>query len=445
VLKCRVDCADKGYVGRKKTGPLKNDLSNNRKVFNTLLRRMKMKIVLTKMLMLSLMMWGCGVPEGADREETATDEELNVEEEEVSDSEFVSDEEISGETITAQIDEAVSSIAEEQDASSASALGLRSGVGKMGGKERKAGKRHRECTVDGNSAVVSIKRNFSRTFDKSGMRSITVSMANAGSRTRTWSLEDGQIGCKENGKSADVPKDDRAGVTLDVEFERSKSKSMAMINRKGEIVERSKSFSAKGERHVKFLSVTEDDEASEITVVREQTKKVTRTMHIMNKKGEERFMEHSIESKEDAPMNVTIVRDSGTHKALSRTINSGSLISESKKGGLVETSFDSVTYEPNNCFPISGTISGSITKPNEDEAFVTYTITFDGSSKLIEFSDGRSHEFSPEGCDLEAPEEIEDVTTEAEVSEVLDDTADESEDEEAAEEAATEEEESETE
>ena len=45
---------------------------------------------------------------------------------------------------------------------------------------------------------------------------------------------------------------------------------------------------------------------------------------------------------------------------------------------------------------------------------------------MIEFSDGRSHEFSPEGCDLEAPEEIEDVTTEAEVSEVLDDTADES-------------------
>ncbi len=383
-----------------------------------------MKTTLPAMIM-ALTIWGCGAAETTEKVDTVGSEEgLFTSEDEVTGEEMTSDESLAGETISGQIDEAVSSIAEEADNTSAAALSLRGGFRDHKPGDRKLGanaKRHRVCSVDGDKAIVEMKRNFSRSFEKTGKRSMKILMAMAGTHTRTWAQEDNAIACKDNGKAAEVPKDDVEGLTLDVAFDRSKIHSATFTNKKGDEITRLRSFQATGERYVKFLSVSQEDDDSNIFIEREQTKKVTRKMQATNKKGEERVMEHSITTKEAAPMLVTIERDKDTHKAVSRTIKSGTLVATGKKGAIVETVFTNVKYESRNCFAVSGSISGSITKPDEDEASVTFEISFDNGSKSIVFSDGREHEYTPDGCELEKPEEIEEVETETEVEEELED------------------------
>lgn len=313
--------------------------------------------------------------------------------------EILDDSELRTEAVSSTVDVGISAAAEGTDESSASALALASNTG------TKNKVFTRECEEDGDTAVVTISREFSRTREITNkVREISMSMSGTNDLTRTWSSDEGAVKCHSNGKHIDVAMNDMEGMILDVDFKREGTRTATFTNvRKGITVERYFKFTATGKRHIEWTDVS--TEGDNTTLSTTNTSEVDRSTVAKNKDGEERTMEMSVDIGKEDPLVVDTVRDSSSRDIVSRTIKSGTITSTNKDKGKLEIEFDTVVYTPDSgCLADSGSISGKVFKPEADEATMTFEITFSNGSAKIEYSDGTSADYTPEGCDLENPE-----------------------------------------
>ncbi len=326
----------------------------------------------------------CGRDHAETREVTAN----------ASTSQILSDDTLLSESVTSQIDEAISAAAIDQSSEAGFQLVSRDRQGKMTIK--------RTCEASEGMAVVSITHTFNRSREgDNAVRSWSMTMDMNGSQTRTWSKEGEETFCSESGRSEEIELNEMQGVTLDMSFSRSRSREMTLTNkRRGTTYESSHSLVANGERSITWTDVQIDE--SELAVTRSMTSRVERELTLKNSRNQDKTLTLSIATKVDAPLNATTLRDAASMDVISRTIHSGTTIGSTKDNGRVETTYSEVKYtSAGGCMPVSGSISGSIFEAGTTEAKLTYSISFLNENATIEFSDGRSLEYAPEGCDLE--------------------------------------------
>lgn len=312
-------------------------------------------------------------------------------------SQLADDEELAGDSVSAQVDEAIAAAAEEQSEGAATAGLTLTEVDKV-----KKVERYRNCTAEGDKAVVEIKRAAERSFSFEGaVRQGSSEIKHLVEITRTWSRDGGAVDCAESGKHAALVRAEMKGVTLEAAFKRQRSLSASFTNlKKGVTKSRSAKFNAQGTRQISWTDVTVAD--GTITLSKTVTQQATRTLEIVNKQGETKSFEQTVATDAAAPLQVVTVRDEATDALVSRTIVSGKKVATGKDGGRVETSFDNVKYEPGKgCYAVSGKISGAIYAKDAAEASLTFTIDFTGDTKSIAFSNGKEVEYVADGCEFD--------------------------------------------
>jgi hypothetical protein len=317
--------------------------------------------------------------------------------------EAISDSELAGETVTSGIDVAISSLADESDIATSS-LSLRAASKKV------EFIRFRECQKqEYGAAHESIKRKLTREFSLEGARrKVESNFVAQGEINRVWDKPEIGVDCSEDGRYALMPWGDLQGLSLESEFSKSRLREITFASKiSGKSFSRSHKFAAQGVHQISWNAVTDD--SGMIAIEKTIAKDVTRTMEFQNSKGRERSMVRNFKTKADYPLNVTVERDSTTYVVVSRTINQGALVATGKSGRM-ELEFDHVKWT-NACMADSGTISGSLFKPDSTQPEMTFEISFSGDSKSIVFSNGEQFEYTPEGCELENPDNPEDVSS----------------------------------
>lgn len=358
----------------------------------------------------------CGAAQN-DREKTTgeqTDNTDKTSKDPIDTNTLVEDEEATGQAVTAQVDDAITSAAEDQETETGAGLNLASA------EVTSSHERFRNCTEEGSKAIVDISSSLERTIslegpNRSGSSSVKAMME----KKRTWSKEGGEIKCAENKKHADVPWTAIAGVTAEVEFTHSRSRVASVTNKKKNITQSTSfSFSATGTRSIVWENVASSDEAT-ILVQKTITSKVERELIINTKKGESKSISGIVKTDDAMPLITIVEREKETLNVLSRTIKSGKLIATGKDGGRVETTFDGVKYtKANRCMATAGKITGAVYEKDATEPKITFEITFSAESKTIVFSNGKEAVYAPEGCIFDDPDQVTERDTKAEVKPV---------------------------
>ncbi len=320
------------------------------------------------------------------------------------------DDEIASSSIAALVDEGTAGAAEEND------------DGGTGQALTDMGKtvdinRFRDCTEDGDKAVVAIKRSaaLTNTIDRPGFKT-QISFTSYDDRQRTWAKTGGAVKCAAGKKHAALKFADMQGVSLDATSKRSRASELIIENKKkGTSVTRGVKTTAEGTRHIDWSATTVAGATT--TLEKTVTSSMKRTLEAKNKKGETKSLAATVATKDGAPLSIAVERDTATGDAVSRTIKSGTLVATNADGTRVETTFTNVKYtKEGGCLAASGKIAGTVFAKDAAEAAATWAIDFDTEAKDLVTSDGKELDFSPDGCDLdEAAENQTDKDTGADI------------------------------
>lgn len=312
--------------------------------------------------------------------------------------ELVEDEELAGDSIAAQVDEAIAAVADE-DINSTTAAGLTlKDVDKV-----KKEVRYRECVEENATAKVTIKKSITRSwsFEKLN-RQGSSEYTNLTELMRVWSKDGGEVKCAADQKRADLPVEDMKGVALQATFKRQKSRTSSFTNvKKGVTKARSFKLSNEGTRSITWTDVTENDGV--VTLTKTASQNLTRSLELLNKKGEAKLIEQSVATDPAAPLIIKVEKQQATGELISRTIVSGKKLATDKDGGRIETSFENVRYESGSgCYAVSGLIRGGVFAKDATEPTVTFTIDFSDEGKSIRFSDDKEIEYIADGCEFDS-------------------------------------------
>jgi hypothetical protein len=320
------------------------------------------------------------------------------------------DEQLTGSETTAQVDDAISGAVEEDDQAQASALALAGWDGNV------EAKRLRECKVDGDKAVVEIKQSFEKEREAKGkFRSGSLSYKSLSDRTRTWSKDGTQVACADDGKHAAIDLAKIEGMRLDVSVTIERSRTWHVENLKsGKTFDANMTRSMTGTRHVAWTSAKTEGDV--LTLAKTISLSGERKMDATNKGGQQISMERSVKTKDDAPLMVEVQRNATSKAVIQRTLKSGTIVASGKDGGRIETSFADVVYKKaDGCVASSGKISGALFDAGADVARVTFTVDLD--SQTIVYSDGRTVDYSADGCELDNPDDAEEESSAADMPE----------------------------
>jgi hypothetical protein len=365
-------------------------------------------------LLLSLaMLNACGKEDNKDAAEQKLEKESSPdysELEQVSSEEMTSETEISGPIIEASIDESLSSLAEEPDDATAALLSLTEEDAAKGNKNgRRANvSMYRNCTVEGDAAHVEIQKKLEKEINLDLPRRTMVSTFEMFTDIeRIWTKDGSEITCGDNDKFAKLPLLDMEGVSLAVEFSRTKSRAGTVTNKvKNTTWSASSHYEAAGSRNIAWDAISEQEE--NYLVERTLNSEVSHKLAITLPSGEVKKFAGQVTVSTDAPLKISALHDQNL-KVTQRSIKSGTVEAESAEGKIT-TIFDNVVYAAGSCMPKSGTISGSIDPSVDGQETVTFEIKFDGSSSVnVEYSNGLEYSYAPQGCDVEEVEAVEEV------------------------------------
>lgn len=356
----------------------------------------------------------CGTDQKEREKTTGEQTQITKTQDPIDTNALVEDEEATGQTVTAQIDDAISSAAEDQETETGAGLLL-------AGTDAKASHdRYRNCTEAEGKATVEIRSSLERSFNLEGTnRSGSTIVKALIEKKRIWSKEGAEMKCAANKKHAIVPWAAIAGVSAEIEFTHNRSRVASVTNKKKNITQSTSfSFEAKGTRSIVWENV-ESSENGPVLVQKTIKSNVARELNINTKKGETKSISGTVKTDDNSPLITIVEREKDTLKVLSRTIKSGKLIATGKDGGRIETSFDGVKYTNlNRCMATEGKISGAVYEKDATEPKVTFQITFTGDSKTIVFSNGKEAEYAPEGCVFDDPDQVTEHDTKDEVKPV---------------------------
>lgn len=258
-------------------------------------------------------------------------------------------------------------------------------------------KRVCEANEAAGTAIVNIEKSGAKESKRvMGVHEFEVLKAGSESIIRTWSKEDQQVQCSEDGKFAAVEQKHRGGYNLTIEFTKNFSKARSHTNNKnGHQQLRSKDVQASGHANLTFSQVGVDETSviNQTTITAEKTRNVV----LSKKEGEEIAFTSTRSIASENPLIIEVVRDVDAKTWRSRTIQSGT-ITDTHKNSQVITSFDQVTItKEGNCKKVSGTITGIITKLDNGN-IKSFTITYAADLGKIVYSDGTQKEFIIDLC-----------------------------------------------
>lgn len=310
---------------------------------------------------------------------------------------LAADEELAGDSVAAQVDEAIAAVVEDQSESATSSSLQLADVDKSKKLER-----YRKCTAEGGKATVEIKKSAERSWTFEGpVRQGQNEFKQLAEVTRIWSREGGTVACAASGKHADLKRTEMKGVSLAAKFKRTRSRSASLTNtKKGTTKSRSAKFNAEGSRTISWSDV--QVKGGQITLTKTVSQEVTRTLEITNKKGEQKTLEQTVSTDPTAPLKIVVVRSESSDALVSRTIVSGKKVATFKDGGRIETSFDNVKYEAGKgCYASSGKITGAVYGKDQTEPATSFTIDFAADGNSISFVGGKEVDYVADGCEID--------------------------------------------
>lgn len=328
----------------------------------------------TTLLILSIMtITSCGqLKEGEDRNNVA-----------FSAKDLMTDSEATSTEITDQLEDAISSLSQTSDSSSSVSLML--------APENEI-TTSRDCKESDDGLTVSIEKSFEKSI--SGLNNLTI--LREASITRDWSHDTLDLECDSSGQYANVGELKGEGLSLHVEFSRTKSISGEKRGRPF-----SKSRQASGSRDIVYISSVKDSsyETNEMNLSFSVEKNVK--MNLRNK-------DFSYSSKaQSSDLRVKIVRELESKSWVSKEIISGTVTAELSNGIKTVTTFNGVKFEKSDrsCYPFTGTLSGIITLEDESEhedsevKEISFSADFSTTDNSIVI-DGEGETVVLDGCEL---------------------------------------------
>lgn len=256
-----------------------------------------------------------------------------------------------------------------------------------------------------NEVSVGGQRGPSRSVGTS--RSVSTSMS--GTESRVWSRGD-EIGvyCHTNEQQVEIDWSALAEaqqeplLTMVATVARTRNVSVSGTRPNGSEFSMSRDMSVSGTRNVQFTSFSNED--TELTVRRNVILNLQRSMNSTSPKGVQKERTQTVTTKEGAPLDISVLRNTYHQQAISRTIHSGTVVvTDGERRIELEHSnvvfSDSGTYK---CVPSSGTITVKVYDAGGSEPSSTYTVSFSSGSVTLTDSSGNETELEvSQSCDLQ--------------------------------------------
>lgn len=312
---------------------------------------------------------------------------------------FVEDATLAQGAVEANVSDSMASLADANEDSSDAALWL--------ADTHKDKIRDRKCEkVDDHHVNVTVGIDVDRSIDLSNARrELTRTVKGSADLIRSWSADNIPLDCTEQNHVKLDWKGDITGLSLDVQVNRTHEMSQSLtIKRTNKTITNERSFSAKGNRHISWLSSTEDATADTLTREKTISSSMTRTMHMQNVKGDVKDIEFNVATDEKAPLAITVVRKKSDGSLISKTIKSGIVIATRVGDGKVSSTFKNIVmkFDASTCALDSGTITTHFYKDGSDTAAKRYQLEgSDGVFVLTDLDSGAEIEdFEIPGCSL---------------------------------------------
>lgn len=275
----------------------------------------------------------------------------------------------------------------------------------------------RTCVEDGVNAVVQVSGAIEKSkimTSPDGDRTIEHSITGSSTMKRTWSNTTGTaVTCNSEKSAAQISWTSPDNLKLEAEFERSRAREMKITTPKFE-KDFSGSFKSSGKRTLIWgTSSTSTDTADSYFRTHTATMESTREMTISNVSGVKKEIQLKVATKEGAPLIVSVERSVSGNAVLSRTIVSGTLVTQKdvEKGsgsdsgdGSIETTYQNLKVDitDGECEASSGSASIAF-KDSADTTIKAYELSIDssGEPQLKDSAGVQVEGFELDGCDPE--------------------------------------------
>ena len=307
-------------------------------------------------------------------------------------SKVADDEEAATYVISANLNETTASISEDVGGSQA-ALSIGTSL-----VMTTLGTFTRTC-VEASGAVVITESGDSSTSDEVTRRIGTVKRKASGAESvkKTWSGAGDGVHCNAKGDGVKLSPSLFSKGKLNVDFTRQKTTEVDLVRRGVSTALQRKSLQVKGTREI---DVARSSDANVVRLDKTLKTTVSRDLSYVKATGESSQLQSQVFTDADRPMKVQVYFESGAWTR--RLINSGRLVSVQTGDSSVTLDFDNVEYtRAGGCSPVSGKISGSITRDGESDAALTFQITIASDGSMIKYSDGREEDYVAEKCPLD--------------------------------------------
>ena len=307
-------------------------------------------------------------------------------------SKVADDQEAATYVISANISETTSSISEDVGGSQvALSIGTSLNAATLGTFSR-------GC-AEANGAVVVSESGDSSTSDEVARRIGTVKRTVSGSETvkKTWSGAGDGVRCNAKGDGVKLSPALFTQTKLNVDFTRQKTIGVDLIRRGATTALQRKSLQVKGTREI---DVARSSDANVIRLDKTLKTSVSRDLSYVRATGESNQLQSQVFTDADRPLKVQVYFESGAWTR--RLVSSGRVVSVQAGDSSVILDFDTVEYtRAGGCSPVSGKISGSITRDGEADAALTFQISIASDGSTIKYSDGREEDYVAEKCPLD--------------------------------------------
>lgn len=312
---------------------------------------------------------------------------------------------ISSESVSSNLTDALEALSDSNISSTSTSLTLQDSA-----TTRPTTTKTKSCSVAGDNAIVSINSSIEGNIEFSNSRrDVSRSITGSGTVNRTWSKTDATVLCSENEKHAAInwSADDIAGLTLSVSIDRSRETESTITRLSdNESSSRVKKTSVSGTRTVSWSSHTDNNDGT-FTRVKSVSSSVTRSKTITSSVDASISLSMTVATEENAPLQITVVRNSTSRALISKKISSGTLRTSENESSHVLTDFQDYTlaFTDSSCVPSSGKLTASFYESGTEGAVKILELSVsDGSYTLNDITDPENpseiNDFDYDLCDI---------------------------------------------
>ena len=203
---------------------------------------------------------------------------------------------------------------------------------------------------------------------------------------RTWSWENQEVPCSADSKHASIDwsATDLEGLRTSITTTKTRNTT---VNKNGDYF-RKVTRKVEATRSVTWLSHVNNGDGT-FTRTKSITNQVTRTRDV-SKKGKDFSLKYAIATKEDAPLAISVTRNTADRKLVSKKVTAGSLIFGNSNSDYVLSEFSNLTinFSADSCIVNSGKVTSSFFKEGETEPVKKIELTAsNGIYEVLDITD----------------------------------------------------------